>query len=255
MVEGVDAAMVRNAEGAQDRVPQAHTGLQDGVHVLIGGGAHGYDVQRLPEDGELDAVDDEAVDIPHHHGLLPQAFHQLPHFLDVFRAGFGAGDDLAQGQQVRGVQPVLAHEALGVFAGFGDLRDVEAGGVGAQEGLLGGDLADLPEEALLDVHALYGRFHHQTTVPEDLLILSEMDAGHGGVGFGLGDEALLHHGLLIQSDKVLAVFDTGLKGIIAPSLIPRQRVYLAQGRTHDARPRHHYFIVVHCLTSYNSTIF
>ena len=110
-------------------------------------------MQGLPEDGKLDAVDDEAIDIAYHHRLLAQTLYQLTHFLHVFRAGLGAGNDLAQGQEVRGIQPMLTHKALGILAGLGDFCDMEAGSICAQECFLRSDFGDLPEEALLDVHA------------------------------------------------------------------------------------------------------
>ena len=121
---------------------------------------------------------------------------------------------------------MLAHEALGVLAGFGDLGDVEARGVGGQQRFLGDDFGDFPEKALLDVHALHGGFHHQTAVPEALLIHGKDHPVQGGLGFLGGDEALLDHHLLVQGDEVFALFDTSLIDVVDIGFVPGQGVYL-----------------------------
>ena len=160
MVEGIQAAEVRHAEGTQGGIPQSHARLQDGVHVLDGGGAHVHDVQGFPQHGELDAVDDEAVDVLDDDGLLAQADDQLPHLLQILLAGLFAGDDLAQGQQVGRIQPVLTHKPFRMFTCLSNFGNVQARGVGCKQGFFGGDFRNFGKESLLNIHALHNTLYN-----------------------------------------------------------------------------------------------
>ena len=168
----------------------------------------------------------ESVDVLDDDRLLAQALHQRAHFLQIFLTGLLSGDDLAQGQQVGRIQPVLAHEALRILAGLGDLGNVEAGGVGGKQGLGGGDFGDLPEEALFDIHPFHGGFHHQAAVPEAVLVHGEDHAVQGGLGLFGGDKTLFDHHLLIQGDEVFAFFDAHLVDVVDPGLVSRQGIHL-----------------------------
>ena len=144
-----------------------------------------------------------------------------------------------------GIEPVLAHEALGALASLGNLSDVKAGCIGGQQRLLGGDLGNLAEEALLDIHALNGGLHHQTAVPEAFLVHSEDHALQSAFGFLGGNKAFLYHHLLIDCNQMLAFFKAGFKQIIHVCLITSQCIDLSQRCAHNAGTSHHNFILIH----------
>ena len=90
-------------------------------------------MQSLTQHGELQAVDDKAVDVLDDHGAFPKRGNECAHFFDCFRGGFFADDYLAEREQMRRVEPVLPYKAGGKLHGFCNVRNVQTGGVCGKE--------------------------------------------------------------------------------------------------------------------------
>jgi hypothetical protein len=121
-----------------------------GAHV-----AFLHEAEGFGEEGDLQAVEDEAVDL-----LLHVDRHLAHALLDLDRAPLRLGRcprrpaDFHYGDEVRGIDGVRHDAALSAGEGFGELRRDDCGGRRGEDRLLGRCRVEARERFLLDVEPL-----------------------------------------------------------------------------------------------------
>ena len=234
-VKGIQSPQVAHPEGTQRGVPQTQARLEHGVHVLHIRDAVFHDVQSLSQHGVLQAVENESVDIFFHDNrFLAQRLYQAVHFLDIGVLRLLAPDDLAQRQQMRGVEPVLSHEALRAVYRLRHLADEQSAGIGGQQGLVGNDAAGLGPKGVLGLHVFNDGLHHQIAAPHAVLGGGKRNVVQKGGGPRLCQKPLLAKRFLIEGDQASGSFQTGLGAVPQENPPARLCVNLREGRAHHA---------------------
>ena len=168
--------------------------------------------------------------------------------LYVLRAGLLSGNDLAQRQQMRRIQPVLTHEPLRVLTGFCDVGDVKTGSIGGQQGILRRQLGDLPPEFLFGIQFLYNTLHHQRRIRKIRFLRGHFDSGQQSFGFLLAQDLFLDERLLVQFNQILCPLQPGGTTVIEYRIPSGLCIHLRQRGTHSPGPCQN-DLVLHFLSS------
>ena len=118
--------------------------------------------------------------------------------------------------------------------GLGDLRNAQAGGVAAQNGVLRHDTAQLAVELVLDLQLFQNGFHQKIGVCQILDPGGEGDTLDNGGGLFLGQLAAGHFSLLVQGNHVSGLVQRGGEQVIEPDGVSGGGKGLCQRIAHGA---------------------
>ena len=146
------------------------------------------------------AVADEAPAVADEHADLAERLRQRHRGRQDRGTGLPAADDLEQPHHVGRAEKVVADHLLRPRGRRGDLVDVQRRGVGGQNGIGPGDLVDLGEDLLLQLHLLKDRLDHDVGFGEPLVGQGRLDHRQALGHLLVRQPALPDAGLIVLAD-------------------------------------------------------
>ena len=245
VVMDVQTTLIHHFQGTQAGVTEAQAVFHGAVDVGEITDALFLDVQGFPQNGGLQAVGDKAQRVLFHvDGLFADAQGEVKHRVGGLLGGVIAPDDLDEGNDVGGVEPVHTTEPLFTGDTGADLGDRQTGGVGAQDGIRTGDGGGLLPELLLDVQIFQHRLHHQVAVGKALLVQGKGQAGNDFFGLLGCQVAGSHLAFLIDLHQLAATFQSGLGNVVQHHIAAIFGKDLGHGCAHGAGAGHYDFLNV-----------